>query len=191
MMAHSIFAGMFLALWGGWLLYWLLTAGDVTAARWHEPIGSRLLHIVPFALGMALLAMDRNLPPVMLQRLMPHSDGIAVAGAILTAAGLGIAVWARRRLGRNWSGTVTLKEGHTLVRDGPYRVIRHPIYSGLLLAIAGTALAIGQWRGIAALALASVALARKVQVEERVMAAAFPDYAGYRRRSWALIPFVF
>jgi hypothetical protein len=76
-------------------------------------------------------------------------------GAALTALGLSFTSWARVHLGRNWSGTVTLKDDHALIRTGPYRRVRHPIYSGALLALAGTVLAVGQWRGVIALALVS------------------------------------
>ena len=74
-------------------------------------------------------------------------------GLIMVAAGIAFAVWARHYLGRNWSGTVTVKQDHELIRSGPYRLVRHPIYTGLLLAILGTAVAFGEWRGLLAFAL--------------------------------------
>jgi protein-S-isoprenylcysteine O-methyltransferase Ste14 len=190
-MPHSIFATTFLVLWGGWLVYWIASSRKVKATRWRESIGSHLIHTLPLSLSFVLLAMHRNLPEILLQRFMPHSLVAAIVSLAMTAAGLGIAVWARWRLGRNWSGNVTVKEDHTLVRSGPYRIVRHPIYSGLLLAVAGTALAIGQWRGVLALALALLALTLKARTEERVMRGVFPDYERYRRESWALIPFLY
>jgi len=100
-------------------------------------------------------------------------------------------VWARVHLGGNWSGIVTLKEDHELVRRGPYRWVRHPIYSGLLLAIAGSAVVRGEWRGFLALAIAFAALWRKLKLEERWLGETFGEqYAAYRRRVSALIPFV-
>jgi protein-S-isoprenylcysteine O-methyltransferase Ste14 len=94
-------------------------------------------------------------------------------------------------LGKNWSGTVTIKEGHELIMSGPYAVVRHPIYTGLLLAFLGSALARGDWRAVLAFALAAAALWRKLRFEERWMRAQFGDaYAAYARRVSALVPFV-
>jgi protein-S-isoprenylcysteine O-methyltransferase Ste14 len=191
MMAHGFFSTAFLALWGGWLLYWIASARNVKTTQWRESIRSHLLHTLPLSLSFALLAMRRNLPEILLQRFMPHSLAAAVAGLAMTAAGLGVAIWSRWRLGRNWSGNVTVKQDHTLVRSGPYGIVRHPIYSGLLLAVAGTALAIGQWRGVLALALALLAFIVKLRLEERVMGDAFTEYRRYRGETWALIPFVY
>lgn len=100
-------------------------------------------------------------------------------------------MWARWHLGRNWSGIVSLKEGHALVQTGPYRSVRHPIYSGLLLALVGTAMAIGQWRGVLAVACALIALLWKIHVEEEHMRQTFSEYEAYRERTAALIPLLF
>ncbi len=94
-------------------------------------------------------------------------------------------------LGGNWSGAVTVKEGHELVQDGPYRLIRHPIYSGVLLMILGTGLAAGRVHGLLAFPIALIALWFKLRVEERWMGAEFGErYALYKGNSRALIPFV-
>ena len=101
------------------------------------------------------------------------------------------AIWARNVLGRNWSGIVTLKQDHELIRTGPYRYVRHPIYTGLLIAFAGSAIARGEWRGLLALAIAFVALWRKLKLEEQWMIETFGDaYRRYRDEVRALIPFV-
>jgi protein-S-isoprenylcysteine O-methyltransferase Ste14 len=110
-------------------------------------------------------------------------------GLVLTMAGCGFAAWARLALGSNWSGTATIKENHELVVKGPYRLARHPIYSGILIACLGTTLAIGEWRCIVGLIVVSLGLALKVTQEERLMVATFPEaYPLYRRRVKALIP---
>jgi protein-S-isoprenylcysteine O-methyltransferase Ste14 len=112
-------------------------------------------------------------------------------GTTLVAAGLLFSAGARMQLAGNWSGTVTLKKDHTLTRSGPYRVVRHPIYTGMLLAVLGTAVAEGEWRGLVALALVLAAFLRKVRVEERFMLEAFGDeYARYRREVPALLPWI-
>ncbi len=111
--------------------------------------------------------------------------------AAVTAAGLLFSVWARAHLGRNWSGSVTIKADHELITTGPYRLARHPIYTGLLLAFAGTALIVAEWRAVLAFVIAFLALWRKLKLEERWMreqfGAAYDDYA---RRVAALVPFL-
>jgi len=117
-------------------------------------------------------------------------DLLAVADALLVG-GLLVTVWARLALGRNWSATVTLKQDHEIVRAGPYRWIRHPIYTGLLIAFLGSALARGEWRGLVAVLIVFAALWRKLRMEEAWLEGLFgPEYADYRAVTWALIPFV-
>lgn len=122
-------------------------------------------------------------------RFVPRSHGVAQAGVALTALGVALAIWARLCLGGNWSGTVTLKEGHELIRSGPYARIRHPIYTGFALAMAGTALAIGEWR--AALAFAGVTLAHyfKARKEEAWLAREFGSaFEEHRARTGMFFP---
>lgn len=153
-------------------------------------MASRLMHIVPLLLALALVWADRVPGPGLNERLFRWSPWAFWAAAVVTAAGLAFAVWARVHIGRNWSGTVTLKQGHELVVSGPYALVRHPIYTGLLLAIVGSALARGEWRGVLAVAIAWAALWRKLRLEERWMVEAFGErYEGYRQRVPALIPF--
>jgi len=103
-----------------------------------------------------------------------------------------LAVWARIKLAGNWSGTVTLKEDHEIVRTGPYRWIRHPIYSGLLLGLLGSAVALGDVRGLVALLLAVGAFWARIRLEERRLEDHFgAAYVEYRRASWAIIPLVY
>jgi protein-S-isoprenylcysteine O-methyltransferase Ste14 len=179
------------ALWTIWAVCWLVASRDVKRARWREGAGTRALHGVPLFLCAVLLAGPRWLPPALMQRIVPAGITVPTFGALLVAAGLGIALWARWHLGRNWSGWVTVKEDHALIRSGPYRVVRHPIYSGLLLAFLGTALAIGEWRGVVAVGLALFGFVLKIRVEETRMRETFPEYEDYRRRSAALIPLLF
>jgi protein-S-isoprenylcysteine O-methyltransferase Ste14 len=143
------------------------------------------------ALAVVLLAAPR-LPLFPLDvRFVPAALWPAALGLALTFAGLAFAFWARARLADNWSSSVTLKRDHELIDDGPYRWVRHPIYTGLLVALAGAALAVGEWRGVIAVALAAVALWRKLRLEEAVMRRQFGDtYDRYAARTRALIPFV-
>ena len=186
MNAHSaILSG----LWIAWALYWALSAFNAKTTQRREPLGSRLQFVVPTAIA-AMLVMA--LPGSFLSaRFAPYADATFDLGAVLVAAGLAFSVWARVHLGRNWSGTVTIKQGHELIRSGPYRFVRHPIYTGLLLAFLGTAIALGEWRGLVAVAIFVVAVWRKAMVEERFLAEHFGEaYARYRAEVRALIPFV-
>ena len=108
------------------------------------------------------------------------------------AAGIFFAVWARRHLGRNWSGEITIKVDHSLVRSGPYRIVRHPIYTAVLGMYAGSALVSGELHALLGLALAAGAYARKVRIEEAVLAGFFgKEYDDYRHATWALVPGLF
>src|SRR5262249_13577852 len=125
-------------------------------------------------------------------RLFPEDSRLAWAGLGLTVAGCAFAVWARALLGSNWSATVTVKQDHQLIRRGPYTIVRHPIYSGFLLGVLGTALALGEVRGLVALAVAFAAWHIKARTEEQFLVEQFGDaYVGYRRDVKQLIPFVF
>ena len=122
-------------------------------------------------------------------RFAPHTESIALAGFALTLAGCLFAVWARVTLGTNWSGRPSVKAGHELIVNGPYALARHPIYTGLLVALVGTLLAAGQWRCIPGFFLIMIALITKIRYEERLMMQTFPDdYPEYCRHVKALVP---
>ena len=180
----------FAVLWLSWLGYWMVAARNVKAPRRSETYASRLGQVVLIVLAAALLV--RHQPLGWLNgRFLPESPADYWAGLLMVAAGLGFAVWARVHLGSNWSARVTVKENHELIRSGPYGIVRHPIYSGLLFAILGTAISFGEWRGLLAFGLLSVSLLLKLRIEERFMTETFPDqYPRYRAEVPALIPFV-
>lgn len=177
-------------LWLAWVIYWIVAARRVKPVVWRESRLSRASHHLPLLVAFGLLALP-SMPGWLGAQWLEQSWILLAVGAGLVVAGLLFSVWARVVLGGNWSGTVTLKQGHEIVRRGPYRWIRHPIYTGLLLAFCGSALALGQWRGLIGLALLFAAYWRKIHLEERRLEQHFgAAYADYRRRSWALIPFV-
>lgn len=181
----------FPAMWLSWVVYWWAASRDVKSTLRRESLPSRLSHIVPLAIAVLLFNL-RSVPIAFLgERFVPFAEWPFWLGSLLTAAGLLFTVWARLHLGRNWSGTITVKEEHELITSGPYTLVRHPIYTGLLLAFLGSALAIGDWQGVLAFALAAGALWRKLRVEERWMRQQFGDaYHAYSHRVAALIPFV-
>ena len=122
----------------------------------------------------------------------PVSTNVAIAGSAATLAGIAFAIWARVVLGANWSGVVTVKEAHVLVRRGPYRIMRDPIYTGILTAVAGTALTSGSVHSLLALPVLSFGFWLKTLTEEHFMVAEFgEDYLRYRHEVRALVPFLF
>ena len=178
------------ALWLAWGLYWVVSARGGKTVRRRESWVSRAAHLVPLMIAGLLVAVP-SLPGWLGARWLPDTGGAYLTGVGLVAFGLGFSVWARVVLGGNWSATVTLKRGHEIVRAGPYTWIRHPIYTGLLLAFAGCGVARGEWRGILAVLIAGAALWRKLRLEERWLTEEFGTrYTDYRRETWALIPFV-
>src|SRR5690349_764879 len=106
-------------LWVTWILYWWISARNVKRTRWREPVKSQLLHRVPLVLLAILMAAPRWLPAPFTRRFLPVGSVFPMIGAFLVATGLGISVWARRHLGRNWSSSVVLKEDHALIQTGP------------------------------------------------------------------------
>jgi protein-S-isoprenylcysteine O-methyltransferase Ste14 len=179
------------AIWLCWVLYWWVASRDVKIAVRREPLASRLSHIVPLVLALMLLSGSSAPTSLLGKRFLPLTEWPFWLGLLLTVAGVLFSVWARVYLGRNWSGTVTIKQDHELITSGPYCIVRHPIYTGLLLAILGSAVALGQWRGILALALATGALWRKLRFEERWMRERFgAAYDAYAKRVAALVPLV-
>ena len=176
-------------LWLAWLLYWWLGAGRLKAVARRESRLQRASHGVPLVLAVLLFVLPGHALGALATPFIARSRASYGIGVALVALGLGYAVRARRHLGANWSATVTLKQGHSLIRSGPYRHVRHPIYTGRLLAFAGSALALAQWRGLLALLLVTGSLWLKLRREERWLLQHFgDDYAEYRKTSWALLP---
>lgn len=125
-------------------------------------------------------------------RLTSPARWVAWLGLAVTIGGCAFAIWARAILGSNWSSMVTVKRDHELILRGPYGVVRHPIYSGLLLALSGTAIAVGEIRAFIGLGLAFIGFLLKSATEEKFMREEFStEYARYSQRVRRLIPFVF
>jgi protein-S-isoprenylcysteine O-methyltransferase Ste14 len=141
------------------------------------------------ALVFLLLASHRLDVGLLARRFVSESSLLTGFGIFLTFVGAAIAIWARYCLGQYWSARVTLKMDHRLIRSGPYTYVRHPIYSGLLLAMAGTALVIGEWRAVVAVLIAILEFSRKASKEEVFLTTEFNvDYQEYRKHAGFLIP---
>jgi protein-S-isoprenylcysteine O-methyltransferase Ste14 len=134
--------------WAATGMYFIATALLTNRVKRREPIGQRLLDLVLFFSGWILLFSPVPLPGIKNLDFMPPRETLQIAGVVLTCLGLPLSIWSRVRLGRYFSGGVALKRDHGLIQAGPYRVVRHPIYSGLLLAAVGTALCVTRWSSL-------------------------------------------
>lgn len=158
---------------------------------YRESSLSRLRYMLPMVVGWILLARGRRLIYPLNAQIIPHTDAVDWFCAALCVAGLAFCCWARLTIRRNWSGTVTLKEDHELVVSGPYAIVRHPIYTGLLAMFLATAVALGYLAGILATLIVFLSFWIKLIEEEKLMANRFPEqYPAYKRRVKCIIPFV-
>jgi protein-S-isoprenylcysteine O-methyltransferase Ste14 len=179
-------------LWIILVTVWVIGAFMTRQTVRQQTSNSRLWQMGIVLLGMWLLFGQRTGSAWLAQPAFPMTTAVAIAGLATTLAGVAFAIWARVTLGANWSGVITVKEGHTLVRRGPYRIVRHPIYTGLLVAVAGTALTYGLIRGILALPIVAFGLWLKTLTEERFMVQQFGEqYLCYKHEVRALVPFLF
>ncbi len=178
-------------LWIALGVIWLLGAvvGSKAVVR-RQTRASRLFEVGTAALGFTLV-FNGSLPISLLRlRLFPAS--VTVAGIVLTVAGMLFALWARMAMRGNWSASVTVKQDHVLLHRGPFAIVRHPIYAGLLLALLGTTLTIGELRCLLGLAIVALAFLWKLRIEEGFMREQFgAEYTHYQGEVNALIPRLF
>lgn len=180
----------------GWLwalmgVYWLISARGTKTKKTevNEAPTSRLLRLLLLALMFTLLLTDRLRVGPLAWRFVPESTWIRWVGIALTVVGLALCAWARHHLGEYWSDKVVLKVDHQLIRSGPYGFLRHPIYSGVLLGVAGSALAIGEWRGLVVLAVMTVNYWVKAGREERILSGKFGDaFEEHKQQTGFLVP---
>jgi protein-S-isoprenylcysteine O-methyltransferase Ste14 len=171
--------------WAAFWLYWILAALSMKSGRvqWARELRIRVV-IVAVAVLLVRLGAFRGYGG-------KTDPWLAAVGLALFALGLGFAVWARVHLGRNWGTPMAQKDEPELVTSGPYRLVRHPIYSGILVAGIGTAVALS-WLWLTAVALAGIYFVYSATVEERYLTEQFPhDYPRYKRSTRMLVPFVF
>jgi protein-S-isoprenylcysteine O-methyltransferase Ste14 len=185
---YQIACDLFLVLGAVWLL------GMVTAkpdARFQSA-GSRLLELSLSFLAFCLVFTRYFQSGWRARTFVPNTDFTGVVGLLLVTLGIAFSIWARLHLGGNWSGSVTVKQGHTLIRRGPYTIVRHPIYTGFLIALFGVALIVGEIRGLLGVGVLFLSLWLKSRMEEQFMLEQFgADYRRYQERVKALIPYVF
>ncbi len=171
------------------IVYWNRAAKRSAPAKSRESEASRGLHQLLLNLGL-LLAFVRL--PWSGMRWLPASPLTVPIGLSVQVGAMLFDVWAMRCLGRNWSGAVAIKVDHELVKTGPYRLVRHPIYTAMIGMYLGTAIVSGELHGLLAVILVVIAYARKTRMEERGLREAFGRaYEDYARESWAFVPWVF
>lgn len=185
---YQVACDLWLLLAAVWLLG-LLTAKPIART---QSLGSRLVEMGLSVLAFYLVFSQYFRTGWLARRYLPASDLGGSFGLILTLLGIAFAIWARLQLGGNWSASVTVKQGHTLIRRGPYTIVRHPIYTGILLAMVGVAIIIGEYRGLFGVGILFLALWLKSSMEERFMLEQFDgEYRQYQGRVKALIPYLF
>jgi protein-S-isoprenylcysteine O-methyltransferase Ste14 len=185
------YESFFPVVWIFFLLYWQIKAANTKSTQRLEPAASRILRVFIFLIAIVILSTTRIPLSWLYLQLWPVGLWPFWLGAAVTIAGLLFAVWAREHLGSNWSRSVTIKQGHELITTGPYAVVRHPIYTGILTGFLGMAIAISQVRGFIAFVLVFLALWIKLRMEEQWMRSRFGEtYATYARQTAALVPYL-
>jgi protein-S-isoprenylcysteine O-methyltransferase Ste14 len=178
-------------LWIVFAVFWLLAAFVQKRNARRQTVGSRLIQISIIALVVVPFFVEGESSGLLYRHLYPTGLGVEYFGVLLLLLGLGFAVWARFVLGRNWSGIVTVKEDHTLITRGPYAWVRHPIYTGILLGLLGTAFTLGTLLNFIEVPAVALAFWLKLRTEERFMLETFGEqYRSYRHHVKALIPHV-
>jgi protein-S-isoprenylcysteine O-methyltransferase Ste14 len=183
---------LFPVAWWTWAIGWYLSSFTASTPKRVQNRGARLFLLAELVVAFALFSYPQLGIGWLGREIVPRREALFTFGAILLLAGLAFTVWARVHLGKHWSGQVTLKEGHRLIRSGPYALVRHPIYTGLLLAMVGTAVAIDEYRGVLGVLIALQSFVRKYKTEERWLREEFGgEYERYMRDVKALVPGIF
>lgn len=152
-------------------MYWTTSAKSVSSSG-EFPL-YRLLRLSILAVTFSLLFWSGTAIGFLGARFAPLSSALAIAGFVVALLGMIVASWARITLGRFWSDKVVLQSGHQLIRTGPYARMRHPLYSGVLLGVLGTALLLDEWRGLLAFTILLVNYIIKAKKEEHLLADEF------------------
>ena len=179
-----------------WLIliaYWLISGIRAKKVKSQESFLSRF-----FQYWLPLIAAALLLGPgewfghsLIRENFVPHSNLVGIIGLLICVSGAIIACWSRYLLGANWSLSVQEKESHELIQQGMYKIVRHPIYTGLLLLFTGNAIIVGDYRGIIAVGIVFISFWWKLKKEEKVLTAIFKhQYTDYQKKTKALIPFV-
>jgi protein-S-isoprenylcysteine O-methyltransferase Ste14 len=186
------YESFFPVVWIAFLLYWGIRAVKTKSIQRLEPAASRILRALLLLIAIVLLSTTSIPLHWLYLQLWPTGIWPFWIGAAVTVVGLLFAVWARQHLASNWSSSVTIKQGHELITTGPYGLVRHPIYTGILTGFLGTAIALSQVRGFIGFVLVLLGFWTKLRMEEQWMRSQFGEtYATYAHRTAALVPYLF
>jgi protein-S-isoprenylcysteine O-methyltransferase Ste14 len=175
--------------WMVFFLYWAISALSSKVAKKSESVLARFQRMVPLVVAYSLLFYQVTRVGWLGKRFVADTSAAAVIGVTLTTAGVAFAIWARWHLGANWSAIVSIREQHELIRTGPYRRVRHPIYTGMLLAMAGTALVLGELRGLLAFAITLFAFYWKARKEEAWLTREFGEsFEAHAKQTGMFLP---
>jgi protein-S-isoprenylcysteine O-methyltransferase Ste14 len=187
-MKISSFALGTIVCWFLFAVFWLILRKRVNKNIYEQTAEQKLLAIANFTFYFALLYWPLFFAP---ERHTFQSDASGVIGLIICIVGVLLSVWSRLIAGKDWSSRLAIKETYNLITKGPYNIVRHPVYTGFILGLLGSAIAIGHLSGFIALGIMLSGLIAKIGQEEKVLSSRFPDdYESYQTRSKKLIPFI-
>ncbi len=175
--------------WLVWVIWWIVAATRTNRVKKREPIREWVLRLAVMVAAFELLFRPGAYLGVLNRRFAPDNQAILDAGTAITCIGLAFSIWARQHIGRYWSSSVSLRADHQLIRTGPYSRIRHPIYTGLLVGVAGTLLVVGQYAAIVAFVIVLAGLSWKALQEEHLLKSEFgPAFEEHKRMTGFFLP---
>ncbi|MHB8753671.1 MAG: methyltransferase family protein [Candidatus Acidiferrales bacterium] len=180
-----------LVCWLVWGAYWIISSRTAKQKAERQSAASRAAYLLFTVLAFVLLMSDTSRVYLLQIRVVPPTFAFALSGALLCILGTSFTLWARRIIADNWSSDVAFKKEHELVEKGPYSIVRHPIYTGMLIMFLGTAIVGGAVAQFVAFVLVCVGFWIKIKQEESLLAAHFPnEYPAYQKRTRRIIPFI-
>jgi protein-S-isoprenylcysteine O-methyltransferase Ste14 len=179
-----------IVLWGIFIVFWLILARGTKPTQYYE---RTIFGGMPWRMFLVVMAIVLLGVPVFSNHILPENIFLELFGVMTCFLGIAFAMWARRELGALWSAYPSaIKKDHQLIQSGPYRLVRHPIYSGIILGLFGSFLADGTWRTLIPFLIISVVMIIRAQREDVVMTAYFQDaYVEYRKKTKSIIPGIF
>jgi len=189
MTTREVFRDLIELPWIVFVVYWIIGALKTRATREKESLASRYAVLSLEIVGYMLIFNGSTGFGFLGNRIIPRTLVVAIPGVICTWAGIGLALWARYHLAEYWSARVTIKEDHQLIRTGPYTHLRHPIYSGLVLATIGSAVVIDEWRCVLGICLVLTGYWVKARKEEVMLSQEFGDvFREHQKHTGFLVP---